>query len=199
MAPPKTAVKVKYAAKPRTRKYPWEEVEAFFIQGEEVKTPTGVIVRSQPSMSDISRNYKIPVSTVSQRANTNDSNGKNWYQKRESFFAVYKTERDTRLAVEIADQEVAFRNSTLIGAQIIVQHALIQLQRGLRQDAEGRIRSLLDPDALMKLTAAVRKGQEIGLVAMDRGADGAQDLGGMDDWTLMRKVRAGLPGMPTSS
>ena len=178
----------------RKGKFPWEEIEYWFIHGEEVRESNGKIIRTQPSIGEVVKKFGIAKSTVSDRANSPDTNGKNWHERREQFFTTYKNEHDTALAVEIAGQEVAFRLTTLQGARLAVQHCMIQLHRTLRVDADGNARSMLSPDALTKLAASLRKAQEIGLVAMDRRADGAQAQGAFDDWTLMRKIRAGVVG-----
>ena len=183
---------------PAKSKYPWEEIETFFVHGEEAKGENGAPIRTQPTFSEVARKFAAPLSTVSQRANTKDSDGKTWYDKRNQYLTEFKTQRDTRIAEEIVDQEVAFRKSTLATAQMIVQHAAVQLHRGLRKDTEGNTRSALDPDALTKLAAASRKGQEIGLVAMERNPDGDKGGDGLDDWTLMRKVRAGQAPVPAA-
>ena len=185
-------------SQPRMSKYPWDEIEALFVHGENDKDANGVPMRTQPSVSDMARKYNAPVTTVSQRANTKDANGNTWYDKRNAYLTKFKDKRDTKIAEEIVDQEVAFRKTTLAVGQMVVQHVAVQLHRGLRKDTEGNTRSVLDPDALTKLAAAGRKGQEMGLISMDRSADGPGDQGGMDDWTLMRKVRAGALGGPAA-
>lgn len=184
---------------PAKNKYPWEEIETFFVHGEEAQGPNGAPFRTQPSFSEVARKFNAPVSTVSQRANTKDVAGKTWYDKRNEYLSIFKANRDTRIAEEIVDQEVAFRKSTLAAAQLVVQHAFIQLHRGLRKDAEGNLRSALDADTLSKLAASARKGQEVGLVAMDRDPEAEGGRQGEDDWTLMRRVRAGcakVAGLP---
>ena len=181
---------------PSKSKHPWEKIETIFVHGEEATGANGVPLRTQPTFSELCRKFKVPVSTLSQRANTKDSEGKTWYDKRDQYLSAFKSQRDVKVAEEVVDQEVAFRKTTLAVAQLVVQHAGIQLHRGLRKDTEGNTRSVIDPDALSKLAASGRKGQEMGLVAMDRSKDGAGDQGGMDDWTLMRQVRAGALSAP---
>ena len=190
--------KAKAAPKmPKSSKYPWPEVEAFFVHGEEATGANGSPFRTQPTTSETARKFRIPVTTVSQRANTKDGNGKTWYAKRNEYLQEFSAQRDSQIAEEIVDQEIAFRKATLTAAQMVVQHSAIQLHRGLRRDTEGNIRSALDPDALCKLAASAKKGQEIGMVAMDRPANGPDGGSlGAEDWVRMREIRRGARPVP---
>ena len=180
----------------RRSKYPWDEMESLFVHGEEVKDEkTGKVSRNWPTTGDIASRFKAPHSTVSTRANAKDSSGKAWNDKRIAFQNRTASERDRKLAEEIAGQEVAFRGVTLQAAQRIVRHVDAQLGAGLRTDENGKLRSTLPADTITKLAGALKRAQETGLVAMDRPANGPGDGDGTDDWSVLRRLRQGAhPG-----
>ena len=196
--PKKPDPKPKKPEKPKRMRHDWAAIEAYFVHGDVVENAKGQKVRTMPTASETARKFGVSVSSVSERANAKDSNGKNWHDRRNDFSNQVKTETNTKLTIEIANAEVAFRSTTLDAARLAVQHCSIQLLNGLRKDSAGNLRSTLQADTVTKLTGALRKAQETGLVAMDRPADGAKDGDGADesDWSLMRKVRAGLIPVP---
>ncbi len=171
----------------RRTKYDWQAIEAAFVTGLSRNGNAPEFLTT----TELGKHFSVPASTISERANANDDNNKTWYNKREAFLTEFKRERDTKIAEQIADQEVSFRDETLSASRTIVQHVKNQLNTGLREDSEGDTISRLSPDNLGKLANALRKAQEVGLVAMDRGKDGPTGEEEEDDWTLMRRVRAG--------
>lgn len=188
MSPAKPKAKLKKAKRPTKKVVPWEQVEALFVLGEDGPADGS---RFYPSQSDLARRFGISPGTVSEKAKEPDANGKTWAEKKNSHLHAVQAKTSEAVAEKIVGQEVAFREMTLLGAQLAAQHCLAQLHRGLRKDSEGRGVSTLPADSITKLTGALRKAQETGLVAMDRPADGGPASADESDWTLMRKVRAG--------
>ena len=163
----------------RRTKHPWDVLRNLFVHGEEAQLPqpraAGLTRRTWPSTGDLAARFSITPPRVSERAAEHG-----WYKARDDFKAKWEAEVDSKLAVQLAGQEVKFRALTLEGASRIVNQAVKALA------------SNQSPETLLKLSTALKRAQEVGLVAMDRPANGPDSFQqAEDDWTLMRLARAG--------
>jgi hypothetical protein len=159
------------------RQHPWEEVRRRFVQGEEIEEDDR-ITRRWPSTGDLAAIFDIHPSNVSKEAHKKDPEGKTWYDYRDAFKREAQRRLDAKAAQKLADQEIRFRFRTYQAAE----RTVACVERALRTEDHT-------PENINRLITSIRRAQEVGLVAMDRPKSGPVE--GMDDWTLMRRVRQG--------
>lgn len=159
------------------RRHPWEEIRRRFVQGEEVDED-GRVTRRWPSTGDMAATYGIHPSNVSKEAKKKNPDGRDWYDQREAFKRELQRQVDAKAAQKLAEQEIRFRVRTYQ----VAERLLGGVERALRTEDHP-------PDNLSRLANTARRAQELGMVSLDRAKDGPVE--GLDDWTLMRRIRQG--------
>lgn len=185
----------------RPSKHPWDEIEALFVQGEDQeragKDGRSETVHEWPTQADLSKRYNVGPVQVCKRFALKGSDGKTALERREAFKQHFQRQVDDKMARELAGREVGFRTATMIVAEMGLRHIATKLNR---PNGSGGIASVGNDD-LSKLMTAAKRAQEVGMVALDRPADGPGGAGGgkggdlgTEDWSIMREVRRG--GIP---
>lgn len=159
------------------RRHPWEEIRRRFVQGEEAEEE-GRATRRWPSTGDLAGAYGIHPTNVSKEARKKNPDGRDWYDLREAFKRELQRQVDVKAAQKLAEQEIRFRVRTYQ----VAERLLAGVERSLRTEDQP-------PDNLSRLATAARRAQELGMVSLDRAKDGPVE--GLDDWTLMRRIRQG--------
>ncbi|MBI3131462.1 MAG: hypothetical protein HYZ13_09065 [Acidobacteria bacterium] len=159
------------------RRHPWDELRRRFVQGEEVDEGDRT-TRRWPSTGDLAATFGIHPSNVSKAARKKDPEGRDWYGQREAFKRELQRQVDVKAAQKLAEQEIRFRVRTYQ----VAERLLGGVERALRTEDHP-------PDNLSRLANTARRAQELGMVALDRAKDGPVE--GLDDWTLMRRIRQG--------
>ena len=175
--------------KPKPTKHPWAEIEALYVQGEDIEKPgkdgKAESVHEWPSQSYLAERYKLRLDSLSRRLALKDKDGKTAHDRKEAFKKDLACRVDAKLAEELAATEVVFRMATMK----IAQAGLIQAGKMLARPVGS--------EALTRLMTAAKRAQEIGMVALDRPANGPSgENQGTDDWTLMRQIRQGARPVP---
>jgi hypothetical protein len=174
----------------RPSKHPWHEIEADYVHGQDLNKPgsSGMmeLVHEWPSQAALARRYGVREEQVSRRFARLGSDGMTVHQRQETFQAAHQRQLDDNFLVEFAGREIRLRKATLDLAEL----ALCQVAQELTKP-QG-------PDALVKLMAALRRAQEIGMAALSRPATRLDKVSalGADDWTLMREVWRGTRMVP---
>lgn len=168
----------------RPPKHPWDEIENIYIYGEDVEKPGrgGASVRCHewPTQTMLVERFHLRLDTLSKRLALKNTAGKTAHDRRDDFRADYLRQLDAKLAGELAGRETGFRVATFAAAELGLSQITLQLSK-----PQGG-------DGLAKLLTAAKKAQELGMVALDRPADGPNaGAPGVEDWTLMREVRRG--------
>jgi hypothetical protein len=186
-APAMEVNSLKRAARKGSRpyKHPWHKIEADYVHGQDLNKPgsSGLmeLVHEWPSQAALARRYGVREEQVSRRFARLGSDGMTVHQRQETFQAAHQRQLDDNFLVEFAGREIRLRKATLDLAEL----ALCQVAQELTRP-QG-------PDALVKLMAAARRAQEIGMAALSRPETRMDEVSalGTDDWTLMREVRRG--------
>ena len=180
--------------KPKARrntpaKHPWAEIEALYVQGEDIQKPgpdgKAEPIHEWPSQSHLAERYNLRLDSISRRLALKDKDGETAHDRKEAFKKALACQVDAKLAEELAGMEVNFRMATMK----IAQAGLIQAGKMLTRPVGS--------EALTRLMTAAKRAQEMGLVALDRPANGPSgENQGTDDWTIMRQIRQGARPVP---
>lgn len=175
--------------KTRYAKHPWEEIEALYVQGEDVEKPgaNGSVESTHewPMQTALANRYNLRIEQISKRFSQKDANGRTAHERREAFKQSYQAQVNDKMARDLAGREVGFRVATFAISEAILRGVALNLHR-----PQGG-------DGLSKLSTAAKRAQEIGLVALDRPANGPSGEGqSVEDWTIMRQVRQGARPVP---
>ncbi|MEI6416033.1 MAG: hypothetical protein WCP34_17490 [Pseudomonadota bacterium] len=169
----------------RPYKHPWDEIEAIYVRGENQKmlglSGKTELVHEWPTQAALARDYGVREEQVSKRFARPGLDGLTAHQRQAAFRVNYQQQLDDNFLVEFAGREIRLRKATLALAEL----ALCQIAQELTKPQGA--------DALLKLMTAVRRAQEIGMVALNRPAEESKEEAvlGTDDWTLMREIRRG--------
>jgi len=175
----------------RPSKHPWQEIEDLFVQGEDVSDSENVSrsgsAHKWPSQTEIARRYGTRLEQVSRRFARVGEDGKTVHDRRENFQAAYQRHVDDMLASDLAGRVTRFREASLTLAEIGLRHIGSRL---IEPNSGGKLANI-SIDDLAKLATATKRLQEVGMVALDRPANGPDSkFSGETDWSLMREVRA---------
>lgn len=176
----------------RPTKHPWRVIEDLYVQGEDINKP-GKGGRSEPShewptQTDLANRYGIRLEQVSRRFARVGLDGTTAHHRRKDFQAGYQRHVDDKLARDLAAREIRFRMASMVVAELGIKHIAGRLAR---RNTGGELVGV-STDDLAKLLTAAKRAQEVGMVALDRPANGSE--GGaleVEDWSLMREIRRG--------
>ena len=168
----------------RPTKHPWAKIECLYVQGEDRERPgqdgRPENVREWPTQADLSKRFGLRPEQVYRRFATLGPDGRTAHNRRDAFKETYIRQLDDMKTRELVGREIRFRVATMALAELGLRQIALQLSR-----PQGA-------DALLKLVTAAKRAQEVGMVALDRPANGPNgDPSGIEDWTLMREIRRG--------
>jgi len=173
----------------RPSKHPWQEIEDWYVQGEDVNNPQKDgrpgPSREWPSQTEIAKRYGTRLEQISRRFARIGEDGKTVHDRRVSFQADYQRHVDDMLARDLAGREIRFREASLVLAEIGLRHIASRLV----EPNSGYKLATVSIDDLAKLATATKRLQEVGMVALDRPANGPDGKILGDDWTQMRESR----------
>lgn len=176
----------------RPSKHPWDQIEALYVHGEDVEKPgkSGSLetYREWPTQSDLAKRFHLRLDQVSRRFCTVGPNGETTNDRQAAFRTDYLRRVDAELMMVLVGREIRFRIATMALAELSLGQIALLISR--TQNADG----------LAKLMIAAKRAQEVGMVALDRpanGSEGGEDLG-IEDWSLMREVHRGTRSVPAA-
>ena len=139
-----------------------------------------------PTQAVLARRYGLRKEQVSKRFARLGSDGMTAHHRQEAFRAAYQRQLNDNFLRAFAGREIRLRLATLA----LAEFAISQIARELARPQGA--------DALVKLMAAARRAQEIGMEALNRPAERLDEVSalGADDWTLMREVWRGSRMVP---
>ena len=173
----------KHACRPY--KHPWYEIEAAYVQGQDLKKPGRAgrmeLIHEWPTQAALARRYGVREEQVSRRFAQPGPDGMTVHQRQEAFRAGYQRQLDDNILRAFAGREIRLRLATLALAEL----AICQIAQELSRPQ--------NPDSLAKLMIAARRAQELGMATLNRPTTRLDEMSalGTDDWTLMREVRRG--------
>ena len=174
----------------RPTKHPWLKIEALYVCGEDVEKPAKEgqtePAHNWPSQIELSKRFNIRREQVSKRFARVGVDGRTINQLREAFQVNYRRQLDDTILRALVGREIGFRVANMELAELGLRH----VARLLARAQSG--------DSLLKLLTAAKRSQEIGLIALDRPANGPEGgiSQGTEDWSLMRDIRSGSRPVP---
>ena len=135
-----------------------------------------------PSLRELAETTRLSLNTLERRSRKED-----WPAQRQKAQEELRAGREARIQATLLGQEMQER----------------QMWWTVAAEASREIRNRLPTASsteLASLLTALRKAQEISLVSLGKPKDGVQApnpekpvVGELDDWTIMRRARAGVP------
>ncbi len=174
----------------RPSKHPWLEIEDLYVQGEDVAKPgTGGNPgpsHQWPTQTDLANRYGIRLEQISRRFARVRPDGTSVHDRRGDFQAGYQRHVDDKLARDLAGREIRFRMASMVVAELGIK---LIADRLAPRNGRGEL-ARVSTDDLAKLLTAAKRAQEVGMVALDRPANGPDAVAlGNQDWSLMREIR----------